>query len=73
MLIHADRWKSLLGRYEQKRPRRMLVLDGGVTPHNNPAFLLYRMATEPAYRLNWKTGEDHGTAQAAMARVIPNT
>ena len=31
--------------------------DGGVTPYNNPAFLLYRMATEPAYRLNWKTGE----------------
>ena len=31
--------------------------DGGVTPYNNPAFLLYRMATSPAYRLNWKTGE----------------
>lgn len=31
--------------------------DGGVTPYNNPAFLLYRMATEPAYRLKWKTGE----------------
>jgi hypothetical protein len=33
-------------------------VDGGVTPHNNPAFLLYRMATEPAYRLGWPTGED---------------
>lgn len=31
--------------------------DGGVTPYNNPAFLLYRMATESAYRLKWKTGE----------------
>src|SRR5215469_3553018 len=31
--------------------------DGGVTPYNNPAFLLYRMATEPAYRLNWNMGE----------------
>ncbi len=31
--------------------------DGGVTPYNNPAFLLYRMATAPAYRLNWKVGE----------------
>jgi uncharacterized protein len=31
--------------------------DGGVTPYNNPSFLLYRMATEPAYRLNWKAGE----------------
>ncbi|HKR82935.1 MAG TPA: patatin-like phospholipase family protein [Terriglobales bacterium] len=35
-----------------------VFVDGGVTPYNNPAFLLYRMATEPAYCLNWKTGED---------------
>jgi len=34
-----------------------VFVDGGVTPFNDPAFLLYRMATEPAYRLNWKTGE----------------
>ena len=34
-----------------------VFVDGGMTPYNNPAFLLYRMATEPAYRLNWKTGE----------------
>jgi len=25
--------------------------------YNNPAFHLYRMATHPAYRLGWKTGE----------------
>jgi hypothetical protein len=37
--------------------RTFVFVDGGVTPHNNPAFLLYRMATEPAYRLNWKAGE----------------
>jgi uncharacterized protein len=37
--------------------RTFVFVDGGVTPHNNPAFLLYRMATDPAYRLNWKTGE----------------
>jgi uncharacterized protein len=37
--------------------RTFVFVDGGVTPHNNPAFLLYRMATEPAYRLNWKVGE----------------
>jgi hypothetical protein len=36
-----------------------VFVDGGVTPHNNPAFLLYRMATDPAYRLNWKTGEQN--------------
>ena len=33
-------------------------VDGGITPHNNPAWLLYRMATEPGYNLNWPTGED---------------
>lgn len=32
-------------------------VDGGVTPYNNPAFLLYRMATLPQYRLEWPTGE----------------
>jgi uncharacterized protein len=37
--------------------KTFVFVDGGVTPHNNPAFLLYRMATNPAYRLNWKTGE----------------
>ena len=32
-------------------------VDGGMTPYNNPAFLLYRMATHPLYRLEWQTGE----------------
>src|SRR5436305_969994 len=32
-------------------------VDGGLTPYNNPAFLLSRMATQAPYRLNWKTGE----------------
>jgi patatin-like phospholipase len=38
--------------------KSFVFVDGGVTPYNNPAFLLYRMATEPAYRLNWQRGED---------------
>jgi hypothetical protein len=37
--------------------KAFVFVDGGVTSHNNPAFLLYRMATEPAYRLCWTTGE----------------
>ena len=37
--------------------KTFVFVDGGVTPYNNPAFVLYRMATAPAYRLNWKTGE----------------
>ena len=32
--------------------------DGSLTPYNNPAFLLFRAATEPSYRLNWASGED---------------
>src|SRR5271169_5832330 len=37
--------------------KAFVFVDGGITSHNNPAFLLYRMATELAYRLNWSTGE----------------
>jgi patatin-like phospholipase len=39
--------------------KTFVFVDGGVTPYNNPAFLLYRMATDPAYRLEWKTGESN--------------
>jgi hypothetical protein len=37
--------------------KTFVFVDGGVTPYNNPAFLLYRMATLPHYRLSWPTGE----------------
>ncbi|AYL98116.1 patatin-like phospholipase family protein [Mucilaginibacter celer] len=37
--------------------KTFIFVDGGVTPYNNPAFLLYRMATQKPYGLNWKTGE----------------
>jgi patatin-like phospholipase/acyl hydrolase len=33
-------------------------VDGGVTPYNNPALLLYRMATLPQFGLGWPLGED---------------
>jgi uncharacterized protein len=32
--------------------------DGGVTPFNNPAPLLFEMATSPRYRLGWQAGKD---------------
>jgi hypothetical protein len=35
-----------------------LFVDGGVSPYNNPALLLFLMATTPAYGYGWKTGED---------------
>ena len=45
--------------WDPKDPDKSFVfVDGGVTPYNNPAFLLFRMATQSAYELNWETGED---------------
>lgn len=32
--------------------------DGGVTPFNNPAYLIYTMATLPEYRLQWPDGKE---------------
>jgi predicted acylesterase/phospholipase RssA len=52
--------------------KAFVFVDGGLTPYNNPAFLLYRMATESGYRLNWAGGEDKllvislGTGAAAV-------
>ena len=52
--------------------KAFVFVDGGMTPYNNPAFLLYRMATEPGYCLNWATGEKKlliisvGTGAAAV-------
>ena len=44
--------------WDETDPNKSFVfVDGGVTPYNNPAFLLYRMATVAPYRLNWHTGE----------------
>ena len=69
--------------WDTSNPSKTFVFaDGGVTPHNNPAFLLYRMATEPAYRLNWRTGENRlllvsigtGAAESGGATAAaPNT
>jgi hypothetical protein len=38
--------------------RSYQFVDGGVTPYNNPALLLYKMATLPQYGLGWGLGED---------------
>lgn len=44
--------------WDPKDPEKTFVfVDGGVTPYNNPSFLMYRMATQKPYGLNWKTGE----------------
>lgn len=38
---------------------RHVFVDGGITPYNNPALLLFSMATLPCYNLNWPTGVDN--------------
>jgi hypothetical protein len=39
--------------------KQFVFVDGGTTAYNNPAFLLYRMVTEPAYGLSWPKGESN--------------
>src|SRR5579872_4675294 len=39
--------------------KTFVFVDGGVTPYNNPAFLLFRMATLAPYKLGWETGEQN--------------
>ena len=58
--------------WDARNPDKTFVfVDGGITPYNNPAFLLYRMATAPPYQLGWATGERNlmlvsiGTGSAA--------
>ena len=65
--------------WDPKDPDKQFYFeDGGVTPYNNPAFIMYRMATEPAYRCNWATGEDKmmivsvGTGSSARLLDDPN-
>lgn len=44
--------------WDDSDPAKAFVfVDGGTTAYNNPAFLLFKMATEPAYKLGWPTGE----------------
>ena len=43
---------------EHGEPLVFAFEDGGVTPFNNPAYLLQTMATLPEYNLGWQTGRD---------------
>jgi patatin-like phospholipase/acyl hydrolase len=38
--------------------RDFVFVDGGITIYNNPAFLMFRMATLEPYRVNWAVGKD---------------
>jgi uncharacterized protein len=44
--------------WDPSDPRKSFVfVDGGITPYNNPSLLMFRMATDPAYRLGWSASE----------------
>lgn len=65
--------------WDPGNPEKTFVfVDGGVTPYNNPAFLLYKMATQAPYKLGWKTGEKNllivsvGTGSAPSPGVYGN-
>jgi uncharacterized protein len=46
--------------WDRNDPKKTFCfVDGGVTPYNNPAFLMFRLATLPHYRLSWPTGEQN--------------
>jgi patatin-like phospholipase/acyl hydrolase len=47
--------------------------DGGLTPYNNPAFLIARMATTREYNLNWDTGENNLLVMSVGTGAAPKT
>jgi uncharacterized protein len=64
--------------WDKNDPTKSFVfVDGCMTPYNNPAFILYRMATRDPYRLQWLTGERKlllmsvGTGSAPNLGMIP--
>jgi len=56
----------------QVGPTRFVFEDGGVTPYNNPAFLLFLMATSTPYRLEWPTGPDKLLLVSVGTGTVPN-
>ena len=56
----------------QVGPTRFVFEDGGVTPYNNPAFLLATMATMAPYRLCWPTGPERLLLVSVGTGTVPN-
>ena len=49
-----------------------LFVDGGITPYNNPAFLVFLMSTVGAYKLNWDPGADRMLVVSIGTGTNPN-
>ena len=56
----------------QVGPSRFVFEDGGVTPYNNPAFLLFLMATTRPYRLGWATGAERLLLVSVGTGTVPH-
>jgi uncharacterized protein len=60
--------------------QQFIFVDGGVTVYNNPAFLLFLMATMPPYEVRWPPGEENlllvsvgtGLSESANLKLRPN-
>lgn len=51
--------------------KRFVFYDGALTSLNNPAFKLLQMATSPAYRLGWPTGQDKILLVSVGTGLVP--
>jgi len=45
-----------------------LFVDGGVTPHNNPALIIFLMTILKPFNINWETGADKLTVVSIRHR-----
>lgn len=55
----------------QVGPSRFVFEDGGITPYNNPAFLLFLIATSAPYRLCWPAGTDRLLLVSVGTGTVP--
>jgi patatin-like phospholipase/acyl hydrolase len=58
--------------WDKKDPTKAFrFVDGGVTPYNNPAFLMWRMATQAPYQLNLSSGEQKMLVVSVGTGAVP--
>lgn len=57
---------------DDKAQAEYVFADGSLTPFNNPAFQLFKMATLPEYRLEWPRGESQMLLVSIGTGKTPN-
>jgi Patatin-like phospholipase len=53
--------------------QQFVFVDGGLTPYNNPAFIMFLTATMPEYRIGWETGEKEMLLVSVGTGLHPNS